>query len=153
MGVTRDRLTQRLAFFNQVPVSGARASGSNAGAAIDASLFDKLVGILHIGVLTSTGTINLRFQHNSNSVSSHSAWADISSASCVTSTFGSANNGEVALLELNLNQHPEVSRYVRALTTGATNSWLGGAHVLGADALYDPASDENDSDVAQTVVF
>lgn len=107
---------------------------------------------LQIGTLAGAASIDCRFQHCSGSASSLSAWADISSASCITSTVGSGSNDKILELELRLDQNPATSPYVRALVSTATSTWIGGLTVWG-DPIWKPATDHDSADVVQTVVY
>lgn len=151
----RDRnITQEVAVLTHLtPGSSALAAGSSASPAFDASRFQRVKALLQIGTLAGAGTVNIRFQHNSTSVSSHSAWADVNSA-CVGSTFTSAKNGLLSQLELKLDQQPLVSRYVRAVATVAVSTWLaGGVVVEGIGSVFEPASQFNTTDVQESVVY
>lgn len=151
----RENLTQRLATLAYLTSMGsARASGSFVTTAVDASRFDRLLGVLHVGTLTSTATVQARFQHSSVSASSAAGWADINSTSCITSAFTSADNFEKGQLELRVeNYGSSVNRYVRLRVDTTVSTWNGGAEILGIDGIYEPSSDQNVAALSNTVVF
>lgn len=145
--------TQENALAALLTPAAARAAGTYATDAVDATVYlDRLVATTLIGTLAGAATINTRWQHCSGSVSSDSAWADISSASCITSTFASASNDKASHLELRLDQNPATSRYVRALASVATSTWIGGITVFG-EPRYQPAADVDNAAVGQIVVY
>jgi hypothetical protein len=144
-------IAQRLAFVEQITPAATRAAGTYATGVIDASRFERLIASLQVGTLAGAATINLRWQHGLDSGGSD--MADIDSTNCITSSFASASNDKIARLELRLDQRPAVKRYVRALVSTATSTWIGGVQVHGLPSIYQPASDYNASAVAQTVVY
>lgn len=147
-----ENYTQQIAVATHISPAAARAAGSYVTPAVDTTLFKRLVALLQVGTLAGSATVNARFQHNSVSASSDAGWADINSTSCITSSFASASNDKVGQLELRLDQNPSTSRYVRALVSTATSTWIGGAIVYG-EPIYKPATDRDSVDVVQTVVF
>jgi hypothetical protein len=149
----RSTLTQRVAIATHITPAAARAASSYYTAAVDASKFSYLRGILQIGTLAGNASIYARFQHSSGSASDGSDWADISSASCTTATYGSGSNDKLVPLELQVEQNPSVSRYVRTKVVLATSTWIGGVVVEGIASKYNPASDANTSDAVTTVVY
>jgi len=80
-------------------VAGIQAA-PNAG--FDSTNFERLVAIIKLGTLAGAGSVNFRWQHCSASASTDSAWADVDSTSCITSTFLSGSNNKIASLELAL---------------------------------------------------
>lgn len=148
-------LSQDLATVAYLTSMGsARASGSFVTDAVDASQFDRLLGRLHVGTLASTATVQARFQHSSISASSASTWADVSSASAITSAIGSANNYKIEQLELRVDHlGSTINQYVRLKVDTTVSTWNGGAEILGHRAIYAPSSDLNASAVTQTVVY
>jgi hypothetical protein len=147
-------LTQRLGILDHITPAAARAAGSYVTGAVDASRFERLVAVLQVGTLAGAATLNARFQSNSSASSSaDSAWADIDSTNCITSTFASTSNDKLAPLELRLDQNPTVSRYVRALVSAAVSTWLGGLVLYGEPAIFAPASQFNNAAVATAIVF
>jgi hypothetical protein len=147
-----ENLTQKLAVVGAIsPGTSATATGSNYTESIDASIFPRLVAYVIVGGLAGAGTVNVRFQHCSGSLSSDSAWADVNSA-CVTSTYVSGANGSVGELELRLDQNPSVSRYVRAESVGATSTWNGAVLVVGVPTFH-PGRDVDSAIVKEIVVY
>jgi hypothetical protein len=147
-----DQLNQKIGVVAQLEPAAARAVSSYYTSAIDSNLYTNLLALVQIGTLAGSGTVNARFQHCSVSASGDAGWADVSSASCITSTFTSASNAKVGELELLLREQPRTSRFVRIMTVNATSTWIGGVVVLG-DPKYKPATDRDTADVVQTVVF
>lgn len=146
-------LAQTVAVAAHITPAAARAASSYYTAAVDASKFDRLLGLVQVGTLAGNGTVLGRFQHASGSASDGSDWADISSASCTTATLGSGSNDKVMQLELQIDQRPSISRYVRLQVTTATSTWIGGAIVLGTADKYEPASDAKSADVVAAVIY
>lgn len=149
---TNENLSQKVALVTHLTPAAARAVGSYYTAAADALLYERLLSIMQVGTLAGSGTVNQRFQHCSVSASGDAGWADISSASCISSTFASASNDKVSELELRLDQLPTTSRYVRVMAVAATSTWIGGIQVLGIP-IYKPATANDSADVVQTVVY
>jgi hypothetical protein len=151
----RENLTQRLVTLAYLTSMGsARASGSFVTAAVDAARYDRLVGVLHVGTLTSTATVQARFQHSSVSASSATGWADVSSASCISSAFTSGDNYEKGQLEFRVeNYGSTITRYVRLKVDTTVSTWNGGAEILGLEGIYEPSSGQNAAAVSDTVVY
>lgn len=145
-------LTQTLSVATHITPAAARAAGSYVSEAADASKFSRLVALLQVGTLAGSGTVNVRFQHCSGSASSLAGWADVSSASCISSTFASASNDKIGQLELRVDQYPALNKFVRVLVSAATSTWLGGCVVVG-EPRWNPATDHDSADVVQTVVY
>lgn len=145
-------LSEDIALGTHIPPAAARAVGSYVGEAIDAKGFERLLARIHIGTLAGAGTAVLKFQHSSVSASSAAAWADVSSASCVTSTFASASNNKVGQLELRVDQYSALARYVRPYVEVVTSTWIGAVTVDG-EPLRKPATSQDTADVVQTVVY
>jgi hypothetical protein len=148
----QERLSQAVAVATHITPAAARAAGSYVSAAVDTTRFARLVAVLQTGTIAGAGTINARFQHNSASASNDGGWADVSSASCITSTFASTSNDKLGQLEYVVDQYPSNSRFVRVLASAATSTWLGGVVVMG-EPILKPATDYDSADVVQTVVF
>lgn len=146
-------LSEAVTVATHITPAAARAAGSYVCPAVDASKFNRLLAVLQLGTLAGNASVNMRYQHSSVSASSAAAWADISSASCITGTYGSGSNDKLPSLELRLDQNPGTSRYVRVLVSAATSTWLGGAVVLGNAKGYNPISDAKSSDLVATVVY
>ena len=133
--------------------AAARNTGSYVGDAIDASLYPRILARLLIGTLAGTGTAKMKFQHCSVSASSAAAWADVDSASCVTSLFASTSNSKLGQLELKADQYSNLQRYIRPYVEIATsNGWVG-AVICEGHPLHRPAVDLDHADVVQTVVY
>jgi hypothetical protein len=147
-----ERLSQGVAVAAHITPAAARAAGSYVSEAVDTTRFSRLMGVLQLGTIAGAGSVNLRFQHNSASASNASGWADISSASCITATYGSGSNDKLPTLEYVADQYPANSRFVRVLVSAATSTWLGGAVVLGAP-LFSPATDVDSADVVTPVIY
>jgi hypothetical protein len=145
-------LNQKLALAAHITPAAARAASTYYTDAIDTTKFKRLLGVLQIGTLAGGASIYARFQHCSGSASSLAAWADISSASCTTATYGSGSNDKLPQLELRLDQNPSTSRYVRLQVTNATSTWIGGALVVG-EPIYKPAADHDSADAVAAVVY
>jgi hypothetical protein len=146
-------LSQAVAVAAHITPAAARAASSYYTAAVDASKFSRLLGLLQIGTLAGNASIAGVFQHSSGSASDGSDWAAISSASCTTGNYGSGSNDKVAQLELRVDQNPATSRYVRLAVANATSTWIGGAVVLGVAARHNPASDYKHADAVAAVVY
>jgi hypothetical protein len=151
--VANQNQTEAIAVLAQITPAAARASSSYFSDAFDWTRFQRAVATLQIGTLAGAATINLRFQHNISSVSSHSAWADVNATSCITSTFASGSNDKIARLEVRIDQNSALKTYGRALVTVAASTWIGNVIVHGYPAIYSPASQYNHADVVATVVF
>lgn len=135
-------------------MGSARASGSFVTAAVDTARFDRLLGRLHVGTLTSTATVQARFQTSSVSASSAAGWADVSSASCITSAFTSGDNYELGHLELKVDHYGSVlERYVRLKVDTTVSTWNGGAEIIGINGIYEPTSGQNVAALSNTVVY
>jgi hypothetical protein len=146
-------LSEDIAVVSHIVPSAARNTGSYVGAAVDATNFERLVARLHIGTLAGTGTATMKFQHSSVSASSAAAWADVSSASCITSAFASTSNGKIGQLELRADQYSALNRYIRPYVEIATsNGWVGCVEVTG-EPILKPATGFDTADVVQTVVY
>jgi hypothetical protein len=145
-------LSQAVAVAAHITPAAARAASSYYTAAIDASKFSRLLGLLQIGTMAGNASISGVFQHSSGSASDGSDWAAIN-ASCTTGNYGSGSNDKVPQLELRLDQNPATSRYVRLAVVLATSTWIGGAVVIGTAARHEPASDNKSSDVVAAVVY
>lgn len=145
-------LSQELGLAGHITPAAARAASSYVTEGIPKAQYSRLLAMVQIGTLAGAATVNARFQHCSASASSDAGWADISSASCITSTFASASNDKVGELELRLDQNPSVSDYVRALATVATSTWVGALQVVGMPRFL-PATGVDTADVVQTVVY
>jgi hypothetical protein len=148
-----ENASQAISVAAQITPAAARAASSYYTAAIDASKFERLLGLVQVGTLAGNASINARFQHCSGSASSLAAWADISSTSCITGTLGSGSNDKVQQLELRIEQNPTLSRFVRLAVINATSTWVGGATVLGVSSPYQPGSDNNSADAVAAVVY
>lgn len=147
-----ENLSQSLANAAQIAPAAARAASSYVTPAIDAGMYPRLLATLQIGTLAGSGTVNFRFQHCSASASSDAGWADVSSASCISSTFASGSNDKIGELELRIDQNPSTSQYVRLLATVATSTWIGSALVQG-EPRFQPANVVDSADVVQIVVY
>lgn len=147
-----ENLSQSLAVVTHITPAAARAASSYVSPAIDAGMYARLLALLQVGTLAGSATVNIRFQHCSGSASSDAGWADISSASCISSAFASGSNDKIGELELRIDQNPSTSQYVRVLVSAATSTWIGGAIVLG-EPRFTPATVVDSADVVQTVVY
>lgn len=147
-----ENITEKNAVAAIITPAAARAAGSYVSAAVEAKYYDRLVARILIGTLAGAATLTGKFQHCSASASSDAGWADISTASCITSAFASGSNDKVGQLELRLEQHPEVSDFVRIYVSAATSTWIGGVVVEG-EPRFSPATDLDSADVVQTVVY
>lgn len=147
-----ENLTEKNAVAAIITPAAARAAGSYVSPAIESKLYDRLAARVMVGTLAGAATLTGKFQHNSVSASSDAGWADVSSASCITSAFASGSNDKVGQLELALEQHPTVSSFVRFYVSAATSTWLGAVIVEG-EPKFRPATDVDSSDVVQTVVY
>jgi hypothetical protein len=145
-------LSEDVGLVTHIPPAAARAAGSYVGAAVDASNFERLVARIHIGTLAGAATVAMKFQHSSVSASSAAGWADVSSASCITSAFASTSNNKVGQLELRVDQYSALTRYVRPYVEAVTSTWLGCVEVTG-EPLIKPATAGDSADVVQTVVY
>ncbi len=145
-------LSESIALATHIPPAAARAVGSYVGEAVDAKGFERLVARIHVGTLAGSGTATLKFQHSSVSASSAAAWADVSSASCITSAFASGSNNKVGQLELRVDQYSALNRYIRPYVEVATSTWIGCVTVDG-EPLHGPATAQDTADVVQTVVY
>jgi hypothetical protein len=150
--VESQNLSQRVALAAHLTPAAARAASTYFTEAIDASKYNRLLGLLSVGTLAGNATLLGRFQHSSGSASDGSDWADISSASCTTATFGSGSNDKVALLELRVDQNPSISRYVRLQATNGTSTWIGDLKVLG-EPRHKPATDYDSAAAVAPVVY
>jgi hypothetical protein len=147
-----ENASQAISVAAQITPAAARAASSYYSAAVDASKFERLLGLVQVGTLAGNASINGRFQHCSGSASSLT-WTDISSTSCITANLGSGSNDKVQQLELRIDQNPTLSRYVRLAVVTATSTWIGGATVLGVASPYQPGSDNNTTDAVAAVVY
>jgi hypothetical protein len=147
-----NNLSEELALVSHIPPAAARAAGSYVGEAIDTKNFERLLARIHIGTLAGSATIAMKFQHSSVSASSAAGWADVSSASCITSAFASTSNAKVGQLELRVDQYSALTRYVRPYVENVTSTWIGTVEVTG-EPLVKPATGGDTADVVQTVVY
>jgi len=148
-----ERLSQGIAVAAHITPAAARAASSYVTPAIDASQYHTLLALLEVGTLSGAATVSARFQTCSGSASSLAGWADVNSASCITSAFASGSNDKIGQLELQVHQYGStLERYIRVLVSASTSSWLGACQVLGTPR-YSPATDVDTSDVVQTVVY
>ncbi len=146
-----ENLSQRIAVAEHITPAAARAAGSYVSAAIPAAKFARLLAILQTGTLTGAATIQAKWQHCSASASSLAGWANID-ATAVTSAFVSGSNDKLGELELQLDQHPTISAFVRILASAAVSSWLGGCIIIG-ESRFRPATEQDTADVVQTVIY
>lgn len=147
-----ENLSQTIGVVTHITPAAARAASSYVTPAVDAGMYCRLLALLQTGTIAGAGTVNARWQHCSASASSNANWADISSASCITSTFASTSNDKIGELELRIDQNPGTSQYVRVLVSAATSTWIGGLVVLG-EPRFKPATGVDSADVVQTVVY
>lgn len=135
-------------------VLGRVAPQSVNGASVDTGLvaiklFRRLLAVINVGVISSTGVVNAKVQA---AVGAAGSPVDIPGASITALTQAGTDSNKIALINVDLDKLAgEAYTHAKLVITDTTAAALVSGELLGFDARYAPASD-NDSTVVDEIV-
>jgi hypothetical protein len=138
--VFTETLTQALAVMGQLPCSNHASNTDTQVAAIDMSVIRRLITYLDVGVINTSGTLQLFYKSsaNANMAGSTNTLGAATSLTCNTSN-------RVESLEIRADQLPAGHRYVQPVLIVGTTVANVGMICLGGESGFKPA---NQFDVA-----
>ena len=129
----------------QAPIVGvidpaSKAAGTYTTGWIDFSLYGRLCAILLIGAISSSGTVDAKFEQATSAAGAGAK--DVTDAALAQSVDTVADNTQASLeirpAQLDVNNN---FRWVRLSVTTATAASILGAAVLAVGAKFEPATD------------
>ena len=140
-----ERLAQRVALLATVDPQGIDPSATSTSDVIDASLYDSLMFVMSMGLITSSGVVTLTVYKGTSSTAA-SITESVASVKLGVLGVGLSDSGAQAIIDVDVTKEGNYRYYKGTMVANAETSTSGSffsLHVFGSKTRFHPASDND----------